>query len=128
MNTSIHIEGWHQYGETQEPIPEPQTLSQLPPERYSESVWERSLSPWSAHKPAKEKKQGAAQAGLDTDRAADNTVAATEAVYNSVFEELAASTLAKPLRARPGPKPKPKSPKPPRKKPGPKPTAKAKEK
>ena len=128
MNTSIHIEGWRQYRETLEPISELQTLSQLSPQRYPEPVWNRSLSPWSAYELAEKKKQAAAQGELDINRAANSTVAAAEIVCDSIFEELAAPTPAKPPRAKPGPKPKPKLLKPPRKKPGPESKAKAKEK
>jgi hypothetical protein len=125
MNTSIHIEGWREYTETQEPIPEPQTPSQLPPERYPEPVWSRSLSPWSAYELAEKKKQAATQTELDADRSTDSAVAATEAVRDRAFEELAAPIPAKPPRAKPGPKPKPK---PPPKKPGRKLKAKVDEK
>ena len=38
MNTSIHIEGWCQYGETLEPISELQTLSQLLLSSYSKLI------------------------------------------------------------------------------------------
>ena len=96
MNTSIYIEGWHEYTETQELIPEPQTPSQLPPERYPEPVWSRSLSPWSAYELAEKKKQAATQTELDADRSTDSVVAATEAVRDRAFEELAAPISAKP--------------------------------